>query len=184
MIQFVEKYFKYVLSAVGVLLLALGFLSWLREHDARILAEQTIKASESRVDSLQAQADSADRSAKTQIAALKKQAAAVQTPAQAIAEIPKLTDLPLNSRPVPELPSAVQVDALPLFQALTECKSTAVQLAACSTKLDLSQKIEAEKDTQITALRKPGGFWKRFGTTLKDVGIGVAIGYGVHAIGK
>jgi hypothetical protein len=34
----------------------------------------------------------------------------------------------------------------------------------------------AEKDIQIKALTGKKTFWKRFETTLKDVGIGVAIG--------
>jgi hypothetical protein len=177
---------KHFFSLIGGLVLAVlitcAGVSWLREHDARIIAEQTVKASEARVQDLQGQREAVQKQADATLAALRKQAEAVKTPSQAIAAIPDVSTLPLNSRPVPSAPEAVQVDALPLFQELSACKQTAVSLTACQSKLDLTEKIADEKDAEVKALKKPRGFWKRLATTVKDVGIGVAIGYGLHAV--
>lgn len=186
MFQWIEKHIEGLLVAAFGLFLAVGFVAWTQEHDARILAEQTVKTSQIQIDSLQKQKAAVDTVAQSQIAVLKKQAAAVKTPAQAIPEIPKLSDIPLNVRTVPGLPDAVTVDALPLFKELSECKQDAVALAACSAKLDLDQKIDADKDTQITALKQKSkrGFWARLKKDVIDtavtVGIGVAAGYALH----
>lgn len=181
MILFIEKYFKAVLAAVGVLLVVLAAVSWSREHDARILAEQTVKESAVREKALKQEVADVDTQGKRKLAAQKKAAAAVQTPKEAIAAIPTVTELPLNAREIPDAPSAVQVEAVPLFQALNAGKLCSIELDTCQQKATLAEKIEAEKDIQIEALKKPKSFWKRFGTTVKDVGIGVMIGYGVHA---
>lgn len=180
MFAFIEKHAEGCLAAALFAVLALCGAAWLEEHDARIKAEVTVQASQTQIDSLQKQKDAADSAAKQQIAALQKQAKAVKTPAQAVQAIPALTDVPLNMRQVPGLPDAVTVDALPLFQQLNECKQDAVNLSACSTKLDLEQKIDADKDVQITALKKKPGFWTRVKDTAITVGIGVAAGYVLH----
>lgn len=181
MLAFVEKYFRPVLIGAGVLLLGLAMLSAIREHDARILAEQTVKESAARVVTLEQTVKDTDAKGKAAIKALQKRAAEVKTPAAAITALPEVTEAPLAPKPLPDAPSAVQVEAVPLYQELSRCKQTGVQLGTCQDKLDLSAKIIAEKDEQIQALSKPKGFWKRFGTTMKDVGIGVAIVYGLHA---
>jgi len=181
MIAFIEKYFKFLLAFVGVLVLVLAGVSALREHDARILAEQTVRTSEATIKNYQAAiADIQAQGARAK-AALQKQAAEVKTPVQAVQEIPKITDAPLNLRPVPDAPSAVAVDAVPLYQELNRGKQCTVDLDTCQKREALTAQILAEKDTEIEALKHPKGFWKRFGTTVKDVGIGVAIGYGVNA---
>lgn len=174
------------LTTVLVLFLVLCGVSWLKEHDSRLIAEQKVQQAQTQIDSAQKQYQAADAAAKAQITVLKKQAATVKTPAQAIAAIPDLTDLPLNTRPAPGLPNAVIVDAVPLFDALNQGKQDAVNLAACTTKLDDEQKIDTLKDTQIAALegKQKHGFWKRLKKDAIDttvtVGIGLAVGYGLH----
>ena len=158
--------------------------SWLVEHDNRIIAEQTVKTAQVQIDSLQKQQQATAQVAQAQIVTLKKQAAVVKTPAQAIAAIPALTDVPLNTRAVPGSHTEVMVDVVPLFQELNQCKQDAVALNACSVQLADEQKIDAQKDVQIKALKKKKGFWARVKKDVIDtavtVGIGLVAGYALH----
>lgn len=180
MIAFIEKYFKELTGALLLLLVGIGVTSFVQEHDARLKAEQTLKESANVVTGLKAQVDAVDKAGKVQIAKLQKQATTVKTPAQAIQAIPDLSALPLNVRPAPGLPNAVIVDTLPLFEDLNKCKQDAVNLGVCSTKLDLEQKIDAQKDIQITALKHKPEFWHRVKVTAITVGVGIGIGYAAH----
>lgn len=171
---------KHVLGIVVAAGVVLAGHSWLAEHDARMIAEQTVKAVQTNIDSLQKQSQIVQQAGQVQIAALAKQAAAVKTPAQAIQAIPTIADAPLNVRPAPGLPDAVTVDALPLFQELNACKQTAVGLGVCTTRMDLQTKIDADKDQQITALKQKPAFWKRTKTTAEVLAIGAALGYAAH----
>jgi hypothetical protein len=185
----------YLKNSLGGHLLAVALIvagcfvghSWLVEHDNRVIAEQTVKASQIQIDSLQKQYAAADAAAKVTLAALQARAAEVKTPAQAVQAVqaaPTLSDFPLNARPVVGMPDVVTVEALPLFQELNQCKQDAVALASCTEKLDLEQKIVAQKDVQVTALKKKKGFWARLKREVIDtvvtVGIGAALGYAMH----
>jgi len=150
--------------------------SWIQEHDARLLADAQVKQSSQIVKSLQDQIISVQNAAKQQTQVITRIVHDVKTPEQAIAAIPQLTDVPLNARPIPQAPGSVSVDVMPLVQALGECKVAQVNLQACQTELSAQEKIEEQKDIQIAALKKKPAFWKKVGTTLKTVGIGVAIG--------
>lgn len=176
----IKKHIDWLIGCAAVLVIGLGFLSYQREHDARILAEQTVKESAARVSDLQAQAKATDEAGRKQLADIQKRAAAVRTPAQAIAAIPSVTDVPLNVRVAPALPDAVIVDAVPLFRELSQCRATAVELNTCRADAVISGKIAAEQTIQITALKQRKTFWKRFGGTARDVGIGLAVGYAVR----
>lgn len=152
---------------------------WLQEHDARLTADQTVKAAQVQIDGLQKQKDTVEATASAAIAALKKQAAAVRTPAQAIPEIPKVAARDLQPEALPNAPDKVAVQAVPLYQELNECKQDTADLAACSAKLDIQEKITAEKDTQITALKQKPGFFHRLGRAVKTTacaGIGGGLG--------
>ena len=171
-----------VLALVGVLL----FRSFMAEHDARLQADAAVKTAQTAIAGLQAQQQTVTKQAAAQVIVLKQEAAAVTTPAQAVVALqtPK-ADIsaevaPLAVQGLPDAPSRVSVSALPFFQELTTCKADAVNLGACTTKLDLQGKIDEQKDVEITALKKKPGFWNRVKTTAIDVGIGVAVGYALH----
>jgi hypothetical protein len=198
MTAFIEKNFGKLLAGMAVFLfLAFGVSLALREHDARILADQHVKESAARVVDLENQVKGKDAEMSSKLAALKKIRDAVKTPAQALAEIPKLTDVPLNVRPLPDSPSEVAVQAVPLFQDLAQCKDTSIRLSACTAKLALQSQITGEEKGQVTALKNRGGsFWQRFGRGAKVIGCaagggaigglskqpgGAAIGAGVGA---
>lgn len=179
MLAYLKTHLFYVIIiAIGLV----AFRSWLQEHDARVLAEQTVKQSELKVSDLTTQIKLTSDAAASAQAALQKRVAEVRTPSQAIAAIPDVSTLPLNTRPAPGLPGGVIVDAVPLFQSLAQCKSDAIELTACRTNFSTQEKIIAEKDTQIKALTAKPRFWKRFGNNLLKYGgpiAGYLIGKGV-----
>lgn len=162
------------LVVIGVVLLA-GRL-WLQEHDARLRADAQVKAAQSTIDTLKQQQTEVSNAAKSQVIVLQKEAAAVQTPAQAVkalaAPVPELQPVsaPLNTEVLPDAPDRVSVEALPLYQTLNSCKQDAINLGACSKELDFQNQIDAQKDVQITALKKKPGFFHRLGRAAKIIG--------------
>lgn len=180
---FIEAHFwKCIGAALLCVALVAAGKSWLDEHDARLLADQTVKTTAAALDSLQKQKDAADAAGKAKLAALQKAAAQVKTPAQAIAAMPTVTDVPLNLRPVPNIPADVTVDAMGLYKNLESCKETEAQLTTCTSELAIAGKIQDTQKAEVQALKQPVGFWKRTRQTLELIGIGAAIGYGAHAI--
>lgn len=178
--NFIKQHIEALLAVVLCAVVVLGLVAYQQEHDARIRAEAVVGVSESRVTQLEQNVKQIQTRGTAQIVALQKQATKVTTAPQAIQAIPVLTDKPLNLRTVPELPNAVTVDAVPLFQQLNECKQTAVGLGMCKATVDEGKKIIAEKDLQITALKKKPGFWNRAKNIAIQVGVGVAVGYAIH----
>jgi hypothetical protein len=181
------KYFilNYIKTSAGrhvfaIAVAVLGFIvgaSWLQEHDARLKAEVTVKAAQEQINTLQAKKGDVDKAAKTQIVILQKEAAAVNTPKQAIDALPSVTTAPLAPVPVPDLPDDVAVNAVALYKNLNACKQDAVNLAACSAKLDIQGQIDGKKDEQITALKRKPGFWKAVKSKAITLGIGAITGY-------
>lgn len=178
-----------IIIAIGLL----AFHSWLREHDDKLAALQQEKISETKIADLQrsntqlaAQTAASDAKAAQMVDALKTAVAKVKTPEQAVAALPKVIDLtqfPINARVIPNDPTNVTVAAIPLFQALTDCTETKIELAACSTartnantQLANDREIVNQKDDEIAALKQPKKFWSRMLGTAKAVGVGVGIG--------
>jgi hypothetical protein len=146
--------------------------AWLQEHDARVSAELQIKQSEQQVQGLQKQIQVNDAAAEQQVTSLRVLTAKTKTPQQAIAAIPALAEA-LNARAGPSSATVI-VDAVPLFQELAQCKQDAVNLNACQADYKAEVKITAQKDDQITTLKKKPRFWKRVGSALKTALIGGA----------
>ena len=156
--------------------------SYLVEHDARIAADAAIKTSQATVANLQQQITSTNAAAAQKVQTIVKIVHDAQTPAQQIAAIPQLTDVPLNARPAPGLPDAVTVDLAPLVQELGQCKEDAVQLSACQTDLKNQTTISAQKDDQIKVLKQKPKFWVRVKHTMQLVGTGIGIGIVIAAL--
>lgn len=192
MIQYLKQYASthiFYLVVIGVSLVA--FHSWRAEHDARLLAEQqtkssdaAVKASQSQIAVLQKQISSSDEKATAQVASLQKLVVSAKTPAQAVKELPQVApNLPVAPTVTDDSVSFPKADVLPLFQDLAEGKTCSVKLAQCQADYASEQQIATQKDSQlaerdkeITALKKPQGFWHRVAGTLKQVGIGIGIG--------
>ncbi len=163
--------FYIILILVGLV----AFRSWLQEHDARLQSLQDVKLAEVTVQSLQAQIKATDAAASRAQATLAAKVKAVKTPAQAIAAIPDVSTLPLNTRPVPGDPTAVQVDVLPLFQELAACRSDAIALTACTKDLESEKGIVTQKEVEITALKAKPRFWSRVKHELKTAVTGAVV---------
>jgi len=162
-----------------IVVAAIGVHSWIGEHDARLLAEQQIKVSEAHVEDLQKQMQLVSQQATKQVQVVTRIVHDVKTPQQAVAAIPQLTGAPLNTRVLADNPADVAVDAMALVNALGQCKQDAITLGACQATSKIQEQIILEKTTQVEALSKPKSFWKRFGNTLKLVGIGAGVGIGI-----
>lgn len=171
---------KHALGIAVAVIVVIAGMSWLRDHDARILADATVKASQANVATLEQRIQDVQKEGQAQIAKLQEQRKEVKTPAQALAALPSVSDIPLQPVPLPDDPSKVSVDALPLFQTLNECKQCSSKLATAEATAEAKDAIITEKDVQITALKKKRGFWKTFEHTAEAVGIGVAVGYAAH----
>ena len=167
--------FYMVLIAIAVLCAR----AWLQEHDARILAEQEIHKSEQQVAGLEKQIASNDSAAAKQVAGIQVLQRKTHTAEQAIAAIPDVSELPLNTRVGPSSGTVI-VDAVPLFQELAHCKQDAIELAACQADYKTEVEIVAQKDAQIAALKKKPRFWKRVGSALKTAAIGAAATEALH----
>lgn len=155
----IKTHFTYV--AIILIGVVCGRL-WLKEHDVRVLAEQQVKVSEAQIKTLQAQAV-------TQVAALHTHVVAVKTVPQAIAEIPELTNLPINARAVPDSRVDVTVAWQPLLASLEHGKECDIQLTAETA-------IVAQKNVEITSLKKKPSFFSRVRHVAEAVGVGIAIG--------
>jgi hypothetical protein len=173
-IQYLKTHAWY-LAVISIALVA--GRSWIQEHDARLLAEQTARVAEQKFQDYQKQVDALNAVRDSRIAAIQKQAAAVKTPAQAITAIPDVSTLPLHATPVPTAPEAVQVDALALYQTLSACQVDRVKLDACTQSSSIKdEQITAQRST-ISELKRPKGFWKRLGSNLKWIGTAAGIGF-------
>ena len=148
--------------------------SYLSEHDARLLSDSAVKAAQAQVQTLQEQIASEQKQAAATVAAIQQKVVLVKTPAQAIAALPDVSTLPLNSRPAPD--GGVTVDALPLFQELSQCKIDAVNAASCSQQSVAKDQIITAQTAEIKALKKKPSLWHRVIGTAKAVGIGIGIG--------
>ena len=191
--KWIISHFVVVVVAVMV---AWGVLhSFYHEHEARALAEQTvkqqsqdIKTSQLAIAQLEAEVAATNAHAAAADRALKSALATVKTPAQAVAAIPSVSDVPLNARPSPDNPTQISVDALALYTELNQCAQSRVDLAACQKNaLDLAA-IDSQKDRQlsddktaIAALKKKPSLIHHIESSLKVVGISLGIGIALGA---
>jgi hypothetical protein len=146
--------------------------AWLQEHDARLLATEQQKVSEARIKSLEAEKEAIRSEAAQKVQVITKIVHDAKTPEQVVSAIPQLTNVPLNTRVLPDLPGAVAVDAQPLIEFAGQCKIDRTNLDACTKELDLTKQQSTEKDKVIVAIKKKPGFWKRVGATVKTAAIG------------
>jgi hypothetical protein len=110
----------------------------------------------------------------------------VQTPQQAVQSLPQVSQLPVA--PTLQADNSVlfpKDDVVPLFQQLEAGAQCKVQLSATTADLADEKSIVAKqvdtiadqtkqialKQDEITAIKHPKGFWKRFGHDLKLVAI-------------
>lgn len=165
-----------VYIALIVLLLIFGRV-WLSEHDARVKAEQTVKQQQDKVQVLQEQIKAIPVQTAAKVQVVTRVVHDAQTPAQVVAAIPQLTDVPLQARVSPINPADVEVAAQPLIQVLGELKTAQVELSACQQVDGLKDQQLAAKDTEIVALKKKPKLLERVKHVAEAVGVGIAVGF-------
>ena len=149
---------------------------YLQDHDARIAADAAVKTAQSTIDGLKAQQAQVGKVAQAQVIVLKQEAATIRTPTEAVtalttpATAAQVDATPLNVEALPDAPTRVSVDALPFYGKLSECAQDTVNLSACSQELTLQKQITAQKDVEITALKKKPSFLHRLGKAAKIIG--------------
>jgi len=151
----------------------------LKEHDARVQAEATIKTSQAAIATLQQQVADRDAALAQKVTVITKvvhDLGPAPTTGQIVAAIPQLTDAPLNARVIPGDPTNISVAAFPLIQVLQQAALDHVGLATCQGDLKDQKSIDAQKDVQIAALKKKPAFFTRVKNVAEAVGVGIAIG--------
>jgi len=156
---------------------------WLSEHDSRIASDAALKASQATISQLQQQIASTDKAAAAKVQTIVKIVHDAQTPAQVVAAIPALTNIPLNARTVPNDSVDVEVAAAPLIDLIGQYATLTTNLTACQSDLTAQKAIDVQKDTQIAILKKKPKFWHRVGNGAKLIGIGVGVGLVLAAHG-
>jgi hypothetical protein len=170
---------SHLVWVVGVAIAVVAFYSWRAEHDQRLIAEQAVKAAEVQVKTLQQSIADRDKAAAVQVAPIVKIIHDTVTVPQAIANLPAVVNQPLPVPVVPQPNNAVLIpepDVLPLFNQVADDKVCRIQLDTTTKDLTDTKAIVVQKDDEIKALKKPKGFWRRVGGTMKAVGIGIGIG--------
>jgi outer membrane murein-binding lipoprotein Lpp len=168
-----------IVIAVAAVIGCFTFQSWKVEHDQNIINQFKAQAAEANVKHLQADIEQLKSDRDATISALKAKALAVKTAPDAIREIPNVSNLPLNVRPAPESPSAVIVDAVPLYQELNQCRQDSVALGACTAISAKKDEQLKEKDNELVALKAKPPLRKRIWNEMKHgtfwVGVGITI---------
>ena len=171
--NYLKTHLLYIILIIGGVM---GFHIWLQEHDLRLQDDKVVAVSEAQVKTLQSQIQTIQQQAMQKTAVVTRIVQVAKTPAQQIAAIPQLTDVPLNARAVPNNPSEVTVDLAPLVQVLAQAAMDKVNLQACTDTLALQVKELAAKDVVIVALKRKPKFLTRVKHWAVLVGTGVGIG--------
>jgi hypothetical protein len=197
---------KLEIAAIVILICAgaLGFRTWLSEHDLRLQADAKSKAQEAaqvqaaaQIATIQKQMADRDAAYQSEIQTLDKKFGQTATPDQLAQLVSQLMGLkqPIqvvtpgatagNANPAPEarvpVIDAPQVKAY--FQECEQCKAERTKLQADAAdrqaQADLAQKqieaLKSERDTWKTAA-KGGSFWQRTGRAAKWLAIGAGAG--------
>jgi len=177
MLTWLTTFGKTHLTYIVIILIGLiAFRSWLAEHDARQAADAVVKTEQTQIAGLQQQIVAVNAAADQKVQIVTKVIHDAKTPAQVVAVVPQLTEVPLNTRVAPDNPAQVSVDALPFLGLLGQAKEDAINLKACQDTTVLKDQQLQAKDIEIAALKKKPNFWHRMLGTAKAVGVGIGIG--------
>jgi cell division protein FtsL len=199
-------------AAVAILIvLAIGFRTWLAEHDARIHAEAQVAADQksfsdagARIAELKASSDQIAAQASAAMDKISAAAASKKTPAQIVRWLPgQLPNLPAPIRssiptataadPAPDATFEVpQADLVALRDTVAKCQADQVALPAAQTQLTDCQAQIKLVNAQLTAVSnerdqykqelKGGTFWQRVRGGAKKVAIGIVIGAAITGV--
>jgi hypothetical protein len=175
---------SHLIWVVAVVTLLLGFHSWQKEHDARLLATQEEKVAEAQVKTLQQSITDRDRQTTIATAPIVKIIHDVKTVPEVIGALPTVLNQPLPAPVIPEPPTGPQgsgifipePDVLPIFDQVADDKVCRVQLDTAMKDLTDEKSIVGQRDNEITQLKKKPSFWARTKSTVKILGIGLGLG--------
>lgn len=180
----------------AVLLLGIGFKSWLAEHDARLQAETSSRVDEkssqqaaSQIKALQDQINSRDVQTAITLESMKQIISKVQTPQQISTWIPQQlptpTPITVNvppataSNPTPNAVASIPQEDLPAIRdAIAGCQQCKVKLAAAQAdnqakdqQLKQAGAVLSAKQDEVDNWKKAakGTFWSRTKSALKYV---------------
>lgn len=174
----------FLIAALAVILTYEGAKAFWTEHEQHALAAQSLKQSQQTIADLQKNIAAVNAQASSDRARLQRALASVKTPQQAAAAIPSvptLTNVPLNTRPSPDNPAQVSVDAVALYTELNTCAQQKITLDACQATAASNAKIIDTQTAEIKVLKKKPSFLSRLKHIAEAVGIGIAIGLGIGA---
>ena len=158
--------------------LVIGHIA-IREHDARMAADATIKVSQANIASLQQQIASRDAQLAQKVQVITKIVHDLPpnaTPGQIVAVIPQLTDAPLNARAIPGDLVNISVAAFPLVQVLEQAAIDHTANLTCQGDLTDQKAIVVQQNNEISALKKKTPFLARLKHGAELVGAGLMIG--------
>src|SRR5208282_2865543 len=158
--------------------LVLGNIT-LKEHDARVVAEASIKVSQANIAALQQQITDRDAQLAQKVTVITKvvhDLGPAPTAGQIVAAIPQLTDAPLNARVIAGDNVNISVAAFPLIQVLQQAAIDHAANLTCQADLTDQKAVSVQKDAEIAALKKKPSFISRVKHVAEAVGVGIAIG--------
>jgi hypothetical protein len=170
---------SHLIWIVCIATLLLGFHSWQKEHDARLLANQEEKLAEAQVKTLQQGIVDRDKQTVTAVAPIVKIIHDVKTVPEVIGALPTVMTQPLPAPVIPAPNGGITIpepDVLPLFQQVADDKVCRVQLDTATKDLADTKGIVTQRDNEIITLKKKPSFWARTKSTVKILGIGIGIG--------
>jgi len=189
-----SKYRTHIEAGAGIAVLALaalGFRSWLAEHDQRVQMTATLTAKNEVLASYDKRLADRDGQYKQQLVALQASKQTVRTPRQIASALSQAVHLPEPIKlepavsPVTGQPQANQENAVltgPNLKILYDRVSTCeiCELERAKLKADFADQagkyktMTEERDTAVRAV-KGGTFWRRMGHTLKVAAITAGI---------
>ena len=157
-----------------------GFSQWKYEHDTNAAKAVQIAVAQNTITQLNAQIIANNTQAAQKVTTITKIVHDVTTPAQAVAAIPILTNIPLNARVIPGNAVDVEVAALPLVDLIGQYQIAQTNLSACQANITAEKAIVVQQAGEIATLKKKPPLKQRIVHALKVggtiFGIGVVIG--------
>ena|SRR5208282_5078218 len=159
-----------------------GFTQWRYEHDNSAAKAAQLQVAQANIANLQAQIVANDNQAAQKVQVITRIVHDAQTPAQVVAAIPTLTDIPLNARTIPNDPVDVEVAAVPLIDLIGRFAADETNLTACRSDLTAEKAIVVQQQTEIIILKRKPPLKQRLIHAAKVGGtiLGIGILIGLH----
>jgi hypothetical protein len=188
--------------ALAGLLLFVAY-SYMKEHEASAVVAAQVKADKAAADAIAAKELENQQHLADGLAGYAKLKQTVTTPAQVVQALPQVVNVPAPivqmtdaqvktaNAALPDGPKLSEGDLIipaasvkPFYDAQVDCKAKETKLSSCQLTTSNQSDLIAVKDREIVQLQtalKGGTKWKRTKSTLKFIGVGVAVGAATSA---